>query len=87
MALNAAVETLRAGEHGRGSAIVAAEACGLAQESAKAAHEIKQIASDSANRMEACARLAARAASDVEAQRLLSLMEVFEINPVAAAVA
>ncbi|MPQ77263.1 HAMP domain-containing protein [Hydrogenovibrio sp. JE_KL2] len=60
LALNAAVEAARAGEHGRGFAVVAGEVRSLAQKSAEAAKDIKNLIEESVERINQGTELASQ---------------------------
>jgi methyl-accepting chemotaxis protein len=66
LALNAAVEAARAGEQGRGFAVVAGEVRTLAQRSASAAKEIKQLIGSSVERVETGSKLVEEAGGTID---------------------
>jgi len=78
LSLNAAVEAARAGEQGRGFAVVASEVRALAQRSAAAAREIKELITDSLGRVETGARQADRATQSM-AEILASVRKVNDL--------
>jgi len=83
LALNAGVEAARAGDAGKGFAVVASEVRGLAQRSADAAKEIKQLISNSTAQVQAGVKLVDDTGATLE--RILA--EVTEINGLVANIA
>jgi methyl-accepting chemotaxis protein len=78
LALNAAVEAARAGEQGRGFAVVATEVRNLAQRSAAAAKEIKELIGDSVGKVESGSRLVDEAGRTME-EIVVSVKRVTDI--------
>jgi methyl-accepting chemotaxis protein-1 (serine sensor receptor) len=78
LALNAAVEAARAGEQGRGFAVVASEVRGLAQRSAVAAREIKDLIAASVERVDQGSALVDQAGKTMD-EVVASIKQVSEI--------
>jgi methyl-accepting chemotaxis protein len=78
LALNAAVEAARAGEAGRGFAVVASEVRSLAQRSAQAAKDIKDLITNSSGQVREGVELVNRAGGSLS-EILASIRKVAEI--------
>ena len=75
LALNAAVEAARAGEQGRGFAVVASEVRALAGRTATAAREVKQLITDSAEKVRAGSELTRNAQKTMD-EAVLAVAQV-----------
>ena len=83
LALNAAIEAARAGEHGRGFAVVADEVRKLSERSSMSAEEIARMISTIKDRIDRSANSMQRASSEAVSSTELSRSAESELNAVA----
>jgi len=80
LALNAAIEAARAGEHGKGFAVVADEVRKLSERSSEAAKEIEELIVKAVNNVEKASKIADESGKGTQAARLTEQLGIPQVS-------